>query len=84
MPPDAALGYRFARAVLARDIPRSDHLRQEVISRWRLKGLVSLAFAVASSRVFPTLKYSLGYRNACERVTIAGVDAALHPDAVVR
>jgi hypothetical protein len=50
MPVDAALGFRFARAVLARDIALSDSLRKEVVSRWGRRGLVSLALTIASSR----------------------------------
>jgi len=84
MPADAALGFRFARAVLAHDIAEGDRLREEVVSRWGRKALVTLAFAIASSRVFPTLKYALGHGKACVRVRVAGADAPLHREEVAR
>jgi hypothetical protein len=72
MTPEAALGFRFAEAVLAHD-PRADDLREEILRRWGPRALVSLGFAIAASRVFPTVKYALGHGKACTRVTIAGV-----------
>ena len=78
MSADAALGYRFSRAVLSRDVALGDELREEIISRWGQKAVISLAFAVASSRVFPTVKYALGHGKSCVRVSVAGADATLH------
>jgi alkylhydroperoxidase/carboxymuconolactone decarboxylase family protein YurZ len=77
MSPDAALGYRFARAVIARDISESDRLRTEVLQRWGQRGLVSLALTIASSRVFPALKYALGHGSACTKVRVGGALAPL-------
>lgn len=74
MPPDAALGFRFARSVLERDIAEGERLRSEVISRWGRKGLVSLALTIAASRVFPAVKYALGHGHSCVRVRVAGAD----------
>jgi hypothetical protein len=34
--------------------------------------LISLSFALAASRVYPTVKYALGHGKACTRLTIAG------------
>ena len=81
MSPEAALGYRFTKAVLARDIPESDRLRAEIIPRWGRKALVSLALAIASSRVFPNVKYALGHGRACVHVRVAGADAPLAREA---
>lgn len=67
----AALGYRFAEAVLAHDVA-ADALREAVARRWGQQGLVSLAFAIAGSRIFPTVKYALGHAKACTRVTVDG------------
>jgi hypothetical protein len=75
MPPDALLGYRFAQAALARDIAGSDRLRAEVRSKWGKKTVVTLALAIAASRVFPAVKYALGHGHACVRVRIAGADS---------
>lgn len=77
MSADAALGYGFARAVLSRDVALSDRLREQIVSRWGQKAVISLAFAVASARVFPTVKYALGHGKACVRVRVAGADARL-------
>jgi hypothetical protein len=77
MSPEAALGYQFAKAVLARDVPRSDCLRAEIVACWGRKALISLAFAIASSRVFPNVKYALGHGRACVHVRVAGADAQL-------
>ena len=74
MPTDAALGFRFARSVLERDIAEGDRLRSEVVARWGKKGLVSLALTIAASRVFPAVKYALGHGHACVRVSVAGAD----------
>ena len=71
MPDDVALAYRFARASLDRD-PEADALRDEVIRRWGPRGLVSLAFAVTTARMFPTLKSALGHAQSCTRVRVAG------------
>jgi hypothetical protein len=72
--PDASLAVRFVEAVLARDLLRADALRSEVVSKWGDEALVTLAFAMATSRVYPTLKYALGYGRACSKVQVAGVD----------
>jgi hypothetical protein len=34
--------------------------------------LVSLSFAMLSARMYPTLKYALGYGKSCTRLTIGG------------
>ena len=78
MPPDAALGFKFAKAVLQRDIAEADRLRTEVVSRWGRKGLVSLALTIAASRVFPAVKYALGHGHACTRVNLAGSEMVVH------
>ena len=84
LPPDAALGFGFARAVLEHDIAEGDRLRTEVVSRWGRKGLVNLALAVAASRIFPAVKYALGHGHACVRVRVAGADTQVsrHESAV--
>jgi hypothetical protein len=71
MPDEAVLAYRFAKASLARDAA-ADELRIEIVKRWGQQGLISLAFALASARIFPTVKYALGHGQACSRVTVAG------------
>lgn len=72
------LAARFARAVLAHD-PAADALREELTRRFGARGIVSLGFAIASGRIYPTLKYALGHGATCQRVVVAG-----KPVSVVR
>jgi hypothetical protein len=71
MPADAALGFRFARAILARDVA-VDACREEIVRRWGPRAAIALAFAVMTSQLYPTLKYALGHGKACTRVVVAG------------
>jgi len=72
---DAALGYRFAKAALAKDLEAGDATREEVVRRWGQKGLVALSMALTTARMYPTLKYAMGYGKACSKVVVAGEDA---------
>jgi hypothetical protein len=65
------LGVEFARATLAHEAA-ADALRDSLVARFGRRGLVSLAFALAAARVFPTVKYALGHGRACQRVVVAG------------
>jgi hypothetical protein len=69
LPPEVALAYRFAQASLAHD-PAADELREEIRRLWGDQGVVALALALLSGRIYPTVKYALGYGQACQRVTI--------------
>ena len=71
MPFEVALAARFAEASL-HHAPEADDLREEVLRRFGRRGLVSLAFAMTASRLYPTLKYALGHGRACTRLTIGG------------
>jgi hypothetical protein len=71
MPFEVALAARFAEASL-HHAPEADDLRDEVLRRFGKRGLVSLAFAMTASRLYPTLKYALGHGRACTRLTIGG------------
>lgn len=68
----AALAWRFARASLARDMEACDPLRDEIVRRWGDPALVAISLAITASRMYPTLKYALGYGKACSRVTVGG------------
>ncbi len=76
---DAALAWRFARASLARDMEVCDPLRDEIVARWGQRGLTAVAFALTTARMYPTLKYALGYGKACSRVRVGGEDVAPLP-----
>jgi hypothetical protein len=77
---EAGLSYRFCKASLARDLVASEPLRAEVVARWGRRGLVALGLALTTARMYPTLKYALGFGHACSRVLVAGtpVPPALH------
>jgi hypothetical protein len=69
MSDEVALGVRFARATLAHS-PEADDLREEIVGRWGKRALVSIAFGMTMSRVYPTMKYALGFGKACQRVVV--------------
>jgi hypothetical protein len=71
MSTEVKLGVEFARATIAH-APEADELRDEIIRRWGKRAVVSLAFAIVASRLYPTLKYALGHGKTCQRVTVAG------------
>jgi hypothetical protein len=71
MPADVALVWKFTRATLAHD-PAADEYREAIVKRWGRRGLISLAFAITASRIYPTVKYALGHGKACMRVVVGG------------
>ena len=71
MSDDVALGARFARAVLARDLA-ADEYREEIERRWGPRAVLALAYAVMAAQLYPTLKYALGHGKACTRLVIDG------------
>lgn len=77
MGPDAALVWAFCRASLARDLETVEPLREEIVRRWGDKGLVAIALALTSGRIYPTVKYALGYGKTCSRVMVEGQPAPL-------
>lgn len=80
LPPECGLAVRFARAVLSRDA-EAEPLREALKAKYGRLGVVSLACALTSARIYPTMKYALGFGHACVRVTVAGasVDTVRHP-----
>jgi len=79
----AALAYRFAQASLDRDLEAADPLRDEIVRRWGEKGLVAIALTITTGRMYPTLKYALGYGKACSKVTVAGEAAPFERPALL-
>jgi len=75
MPPDVALAWRFTRATLDHD-PSADQYRDEIIRRWGPRAVVSLAFAIVTARMYPTVKYAMGHGKACTRVVVGGAPLA--------
>lgn len=75
MPPEVALVWRFTRATLAHDAA-ADEYREAIVKRWGRRALVSVAFAITASRLYPTVKYALGHGKACTRVIVGGTPMA--------
>ncbi|HYM34967.1 MAG TPA: hypothetical protein VET48_06185 [Steroidobacteraceae bacterium] len=73
MDEDVRLGWRFARATLAHDAS-ADQLRKEIVKRWGTQAVVALALSIAGARIFPTIKYAMGYGKSCQRVRVGDVD----------
>jgi hypothetical protein len=71
MPDDVLLAYRFTKATLAHDASANE-LREQILRLWGQRALVSLAFAITTSRIYPTVKYALGHGQACQRVIVDG------------
>src|SRR4029450_7499939 len=71
MPSDVALVWKFTRGTLAHDMT-ADADREAIVKRWGRRALVSLAFAITASRIYPTVKYALGHGKACMRIVVGG------------
>ncbi|HEV2350530.1 MAG TPA: hypothetical protein VG028_11870 [Terriglobia bacterium] len=69
MPPEVALVWNFTRATLAHDAA-ADEYREAIVKKWGKLALISLAFAITASRIYPTVKYALGHGQACMRVVV--------------
>jgi hypothetical protein len=67
-PADIALAFRYGDAV-ARGIPAQEW-RDQLRARWGEKGLIELAFTIATARFYPAVKRGMGYAQACERVMV--------------
>ncbi|WP_105167803.1 hypothetical protein [Pseudoalteromonas sp. T1lg23B] len=69
LPPEVALIVEFTDSVLAHST-HADELREKIQTIWGQNGLVSLGLAISAMRVYPTLKYTLGYGKSCSRITL--------------
>jgi len=61
--------YRFAEAVVTRN-GEEDVLRERIRLRYGDEGLIEMALAIASCRVFPITKRALGYAVSCSAVAV--------------
>jgi hypothetical protein len=82
MPPDVALAWRFTRATLDHD-PSADQHRNEIVLRWGPRAVVSLAFAIVTARMYPTVKYAMGHGKACTRILVGGAPLAFDHGAPI-
>jgi alkylhydroperoxidase family enzyme len=76
MPEEVALAWRFTRATLAHDAA-ADAYRNEIITRWGPRAVVTLAFAITTARMYPTVKYAMGHGKSCSRVIVNGASVAI-------
>ena len=76
MPEEVALAWRFTRATLAHDAAADDH-RDEIVKRWGPRAVVTLAFAITTARMYPTVKYAMGHGKICSRVVVNGAPLAI-------
>jgi hypothetical protein len=67
---DAELGFRYGVAVAQNTIDAAA-LAGEVAKRYGKRALVSMAYAVACSRVYPALKRGLGHGAACTKISVS-------------
>jgi AhpD family alkylhydroperoxidase len=68
VPRHVATAFRFGEAV-SRGI-MADELRDEIRKLWGERGLIELAFTIATARFYPAVKRGMGYAHTCERVVI--------------
>lgn len=68
LPSDLADVFRFAQSVV--DGTDDDALRETVREKHGERGLIEIAYAIASGRIPPTVKRALGYAKSCQAVTI--------------
>ena len=76
MPEEVALAWRFTRATLARAAAADDY-RDEIVRRWGPRAVVTLAFAITTARMYPTVKYAMGHGKICSRVVVNGAPLAI-------
>ena len=83
MPDEVALAWRFTKAVLAHD-PAADDYRAVILERWGPRAVVSLAFAITTARIYPTVKYAMGHGKTCRRVVVGGAPVPIAPELTSR
>jgi len=67
MPDAVALAWRFTKATLAHDAAADDY-RAVILERWGPRAVVSLAFAMTTAHMYPTVKYAMGHGEACTQI----------------
>ena len=66
------VGFRYARAVLARDAIACDETREALEARYGKRAIVTLGLALCASQLYPTFKWALGYGHACQKLVVEG------------
>jgi hypothetical protein len=67
--PDMADVLRFTQSVVTAS-DDDDSLRETLRQRYGERGLIELSYAIASSRIPPTVKRALGYAKSCSLVPV--------------
>jgi hypothetical protein len=70
MPASVSLVVRFAKGVLAMD-GSEESVRTEIATQFGPTVLTELSLAIATARVFPTVKRGLGFARSCSVVAVA-------------
>lgn len=68
LPTDLNSVYKYTKAVL--EGGDEAELRESLRGRYGEEGMIELAYAIASARMFPTIKRTLGYARTCELVKV--------------
>jgi len=69
LPPLLATVYQFAEAVCAIN-PEAETYRTQLEQELGHEAMVDLALAIATTRVFPTVKRGLGFATSCSKVAV--------------
>src|SRR5580692_5066350 len=69
VPPEMADVIRFTRSVVTAS-DDDETLRETLRERYGERGLIELSYAIASSRIPPTVKRALGYAKSCSLVPV--------------
>jgi alkylhydroperoxidase family enzyme len=69
LPEELREAYRFAEAVVTRN-GHEDELRERIRQRYGDEGLIEMALAIASCRVFPVTKRALGFAVSCSAAPV--------------
>jgi len=69
LPEELAEAYHFADSVLSGS-PEQETWRERIRARYGDEGLIEMAYGLAASRVFPTVKRALGYAQSCSLVPV--------------
>jgi len=69
LPEDIAWVVQFTDCVLAHS-SEADDFREKIVALWGARGLISIGYAISAYRVYPALKYALGYGKACSRIQV--------------
>ena len=68
VPAHVALAFKYGDAIAKGAM--ADEMRDEIRAKWGERGLIELAFTIATARFYPAVKRGMGYAHTCERVVV--------------